>query len=265
MVLLLISTECSGQFCLFGNLRDDSFYIYPYISLSTVGNFQLIFMSKEFPFLNDHGVVDSSQALAVGHHSFDSPSTSPCHTRDYKITIMTTTGRSLHFSDSFVVSCGTVTVDVPAAKVLLIRSRSTRECFLPKGRKDVAEALAAAALRETFEETGVRAHLLPVLIATRATIPSGTASTAGGAAITEPLAVSQRVTDGVLKIIFWLVAAADSKAVREEDTQEADEDFDAFWVDWEEARATLTFDDDRQIAEAGIAAAKAASQSTVAS
>ncbi|KAM3520468.1 hypothetical protein MY4038_009417, partial [Beauveria bassiana] len=64
------------------------------------------------------------------------------------------TCRSLHFSDDFVISCGTVTVDIPESRVLLIRSRGTGEYYLPKGRKDIHESLEEAALRETWEETG---------------------------------------------------------------------------------------------------------------
>ncbi|OAA49133.1 AvaB protein [Beauveria brongniartii RCEF 3172] len=167
--------------------------------------------------------------------------------------------RSLHFSDGFVISCGTVTVDIAESRVLLIRSRGTGEYYLPKGRKDVHESLEDAALRETWEETGVRAQLLPVCITTRAT-PSAAAGAAGAdpaSCVTEPMAVAQRVTDGVLKIIFWFVAAADSAAAPEEGMQQEGEDFEALWVGWDKVRSTLTFEDDWRIAEAGITAATA--------
>ncbi|KAM3501252.1 hypothetical protein MY10362_005711 [Beauveria mimosiformis] len=154
------------------------------------------------------------------------------------------------------------------SRVLLIRSRETGEYYLPKGRKDIHESLEDAALRETWEETGVIAQLLPVGITTRAT-PSaaGGAGGAGGAAgaagadpascVTEPLAVAQRVTDGVLKIIFWFVAAADSFVSPEEGMQQEGEDFEALWVGWDKVRSTLTFEDDWRIAEAGITAVAA--------
>lgn len=177
---------------------------------------------------------------------------------------MTTADRSLSFSDAFIVSCGTVTIDLAASKVLLIRSRGTGECYLPKGRKDIGESLQDAALRETWEETGVRAHLLPVPITTRATNPTATAAAAAdGSApvaasfVTEPLAMAQRVTDGVVKVIFWFVASADSTATRDNGTQQEDEDFDALWVGWDKVCSTLTFEDDSRIAEAALVAAKA--------
>ncbi|KAM3549269.1 hypothetical protein MY1884_008814 [Beauveria asiatica] len=165
--------------------------------------------------------------------------------------------RSLHFSDGFVISCGTVTVDIAESRVLLIRSRGAGEYYLPKGRKDIDEFLEDAALRETWEETGVRAQLLPVRISTRAT--TSAAGGGGGGAdlascVTEPLAVAQRVSDGVLKIIFWFVAAADSAAAPEEGMQQEGEDFEALWVGWDKVRSTLTFEDDWRIAEAGIKA-----------
>lgn len=165
---------------------------------------------------------------------------------------MASSNKSLHFSDSFVISCGTITVDTATSQVLIIRHRETNEFHLPKGRKDVHESLRDAALRETWEETGVRAQLLPVPITTRAT---AAAAAAPSSSVTEPLAVSQRVTEGVRKIIFWFVAAADSTAVRDEGTQQEGEDFEALWVGWDEVRAMLTFEDDGRIAEAGIAAA----------
>ncbi|KAM3452088.1 hypothetical protein MY3296_004825 [Beauveria thailandica] len=167
--------------------------------------------------------------------------------------------RSLHFSDGFVISCGTVTVDIAESRVLLIRSLGTGEYYLPKGRKDIDESLEDAALRETWEETGVRAQLLPVRISTRATTSAAAAAAAAGGAdlascVTEPLAVAQRVSDGVLKIIFWFVAAADSAAAPEEGMQQEGEDFEALWVGWDKVRSTLTFEDDWRIAEAGIKA-----------
>lgn len=53
-----------------------------------------------------------------------------------------------------------MSIDVERGKVLLIRSRKTGEYLLPKGRKDLGEPLEQPALRETFEETGVRVALL---------------------------------------------------------------------------------------------------------
>src|ERR1700733_15655642 len=43
--------------------------------------------------------------------------------------------------------------------------------LLPKGRKDMGESIEAAAIRETFEETGYPCEFLPVRMPTRAPAP----------------------------------------------------------------------------------------------
>ncbi|KAH7015564.1 NUDIX hydrolase domain-like protein [Ilyonectria destructans] len=167
---------------------------------------------------------------------------------------MTSTGKMLYFSDQFAISCGTVSIDVERSKVLLIRWQRTGEYFLPKGRKDIDEPLEQTAQRETFEETGIRVRLLPVDIDTLATLPSSVKAEGRPKAVTEPIAVSQRVTKEILKIIFWYVAVADSTTTREEGTQQENEEFDTVWADFHSVGSTLSFDDDRRIAQAAIAA-----------
>ncbi|KAI8299866.1 Diadenosine hexaphosphate hydrolase [Colletotrichum sp. SAR11_59] len=167
---------------------------------------------------------------------------------------MATTDRRLDSAADFVISCGTVTVDVEKKKVLVIRCRNSDEHMLPKGRKDLNETLEDAAKRETYEETGVRVNLLPVNIPTRATTPSSIAPNDRPTHVTEPIAVAQRVSDGVLKIIFWFVAAADSTISPEEGTQQEDEDFEVSWVDIEEVGDRLSFADDQRIAREACAA-----------
>ncbi|KAF3807473.1 hypothetical protein GCG54_00000001 [Colletotrichum gloeosporioides] len=167
---------------------------------------------------------------------------------------MATTHRRLDSADEFVISCGTVTIDVENKKVLLIYCRNSSEHLLPKGRKDLNETLEDAAKRETYEETGVRVDLLPVNISTRATTPSSIAPNDRPTHVTEPIAVAQRVSNGVLKIIFWFVATADSTIPREEGTQQEDEDFEVSWVDVEEVGDRLSFADDQRIAREACAA-----------
>ncbi|KAL2752986.1 hypothetical protein ACRALDRAFT_2044667 [Sodiomyces alcalophilus JCM 7366] len=136
---------------------------------------------------------------------------------------MASTDKTVHFSDRFAISCGTVTVDVERSKVLLVRWQKTGEFFLPKGRKDLGEHL---------EQTAVRVQLLPAVI--------------------EPIAVSQRVTKGILKMIFWYIAMADSTAPREEGTQQENEEFDTVWADFDSFGTLLSFEDDRSIATAAF-------------
>jgi 8-oxo-dGTP pyrophosphatase MutT (NUDIX family) len=157
--------------------------------------------------------------------------------------------RAFHPSDRFVISCGTVPLDINHRKVLLVRTRSTNEILLPKGRKDENECLKTAAARETYEETGYPATILPLKVPTRAT------NRTGNEEHTEPIAVTQRVTNGVLKIIFWYAASVDSQALPEQGTQQEGEDFESLWMDCKQALAALTFADDREVAQLAIHAA----------
>ncbi|KAJ4141593.1 hypothetical protein NW768_000808 [Fusarium equiseti] len=159
--------------------------------------------------------------------------------------------RSLFFSDQFAISCGTVTIDVQKLKVLLIRMRENGEYMLPKGRKDVGEGLEETALRETYEETGMKAQLLPVAIDSQATSPQGQDRPK---AITEPIAVSQRMTKGGLKIIFWYIGIADSTVPPVEGTQQQDESFSTVWVRFDEVESVVSWEDDRRIAMKAIVA-----------
>jgi 8-oxo-dGTP pyrophosphatase MutT (NUDIX family) len=132
--------------------------------------------------------------------------------------------------------------------MLLIRWKENGELFLPKERKNIGEALEDAAVRVTYEETGVRVTLLSLKIPTLAT--PGAAAQLGCELSTEPVAFSQRLTgDGILKLIFWFAAKGDSTAARDVGTQEEGEDFDPVWIDLEDAVQALTFGDDKEIAE----------------
>lgn len=194
---------------------------------------------------------------------------------------MSKSDRTLHFSDAFVISCGTVTLDLKARKVLLIRWRDKNEHLLPKGRKDVGETLEQAALRETYEETGYRVRLLPLEISTLATVPAseiaginssgmeGTTSTVKEDVsddsrsykprtirCTEPIAIQQRVTcQGSHKIIFWFAAEGDSSQPPIIGTQLEYEDIEPVWVQIDETdpeltlKALMSHDDDRKIVE----------------
>lgn len=131
-----------------------------------------------------------------------------------------------HASD-FVISCGTVTLDLRSCKVLLIRWRNPEskfELMLPKGRKSIAETLEQAALRETLEETGYEASLLPLPIQTLAT-SNGTSKQ--GDLVTEPICMTERNSGAVRKIIFWFAAQADSTAALRGQMLQEDEDFEA--------------------------------------
>ncbi|KAH6983270.1 hypothetical protein BKA56DRAFT_615258 [Ilyonectria sp. MPI-CAGE-AT-0026] len=68
------------------------------------------------------------------------------------------------------------------------------------------------------------------------------------------MAVSQRVTKKIPKIIFWYVAVADSTTARDEGTKQEYEEFDTVWADFDSVSSTLSFDGVRRITQATIAA-----------
>lgn len=83
-------------------------------------------------------------------------------------------------SHCFIISCGTVTLDRKAGKVLLVYNKPNGIYQLPKGRKDIDEdGLLRIAIRETLEETGYEVKPLILKIPTRST-PVHAAGTANG-------------------------------------------------------------------------------------
>ncbi|KAG4438952.1 hypothetical protein IFR05_005578 [Cadophora sp. M221] len=135
-------------------------------------------------------------------------------------------------SDAFVISCGTITLDPAQAKMLLIRWKTNGEVFLPKGRKNIGEVPEDAAVRDLWRDRRARAT---------AKLDCGLS--------TEPVAFSQRtMLDGTLKLIFWFAAQGDSTAVHDKGTQEEGEDFNPIWIDLGSAVDTLTFNEDKEIA-----------------
>jgi ADP-ribose pyrophosphatase YjhB (NUDIX family) len=157
--------------------------------------------------------------------------------------------RALLSSDRFVISCGTVPLDLRHRKILLIREAYTKEIFLPKGRKNENECLRTAALRETYEETGYPATILPLKLPTHAT------NRTRDEEHTEPIAITQRVTKGVLKIIFWYAASVDFRAFPDLGTQQEGENFESLWTDCRHGVTALTFADDREVARLAVNAA----------
>ncbi|KAI0327329.1 hypothetical protein GY45DRAFT_1327665 [Cubamyces sp. BRFM 1775] len=86
----------------------------------------------------------------------------------------------LWFSQDFMLGAGMVIIQPTTGKIVLLREgytdpRDTTKIiyswFLPKGRKDRDESLEQTALREAYEESGLRVSFLPLLIPNHAPLP----------------------------------------------------------------------------------------------
>lgn len=129
------------------------------------------------------------------------------------------------FSDSFVLSAGTVLIHKTQGKVCIIQSQGERQAWLlPKGRKNIGESLAEAAVRETYEETGYRCSLMRLTMCTRATLGNDAEDVVREVSgVCEPLMVSLREGAAGQKLVFWYVAQVDESKERTEGTQKANE------------------------------------------
>lgn len=129
--------------------------------------------------------------------------------------------------------------------------------LLPKGRKDLGESIAAAAVRETFEETGYPCELLSCRMPTRATTPgiytTDVARVADDA--TEPVAVTVRnLGKEGHKFIWWFLARVKGNATEKVmGTQMETENYVSDFFDVEEGIIKLTRKNDQDVARQALA------------
>ena len=177
-----------------------------------------------------------------------------------------------HDSPSFTISCGTVTLDFKASNVLLIFNQKLQIYQLPKGRKDIGEDFVSAAIRETYEETGYRVELLPLLVGTRATIPphhmKGPApakkvEVATNVLNTEPLAMctypdpQTESSTPVHKMVFYYAARLEASEMSPESgTQKSHERMINAWVSPSKAVDLLRFKAERDVVKKAVADAR---------
>ncbi|KAK5662922.1 hypothetical protein OQA88_6334 [Cercophora sp. LCS_1] len=161
-----------------------------------------------------------------------------------------------HPADAFVMSCGTVTIDLQRGLILLIWNKKLQAYQLPKGRRNIDENMWSAALRETYEETGYLVRPLRLKIATRATPPAAEKTTDNpqiteGRISTEILGIciypDPQSDAPALKMVFYYVATADSTATPAVGTQENHEKLEASWVPVAEAAAKLRFQGEKAV------------------
>jgi 8-oxo-dGTP pyrophosphatase MutT (NUDIX family) len=157
------------------------------------------------------------------------------------------------------MSCGTVTIDPERGMLLVIWNDRLKLYQLPKGRRNLDESMFTAALRETYEETGL--HVTPVQldVATRATPPRAPQA--------DTSAKPPNITEGhpsnefvgaclypdpqseteALKIVYFFAATAQCTDSRDSGTQEEWEKLDAKWIPLSEAWSTLRFAAEAQV------------------
>ena len=148
----------------------------------------------------------------------------------------------------------------------LLHHLTKDEYLIPKGRQDLGESLAHAALRETYEETSYACELLPVAMHTRAPLAGSDMKDQPRfvSACTEPFTVSIRhVAERDLKFIWWFISRTSQKAPEKcNGTQMRSENFESlFWtvdVDVEDEAALeevvskLTYANDRRILKMAV-------------
>jgi len=154
-------------------------------------------------------------------------------------------------ADTLVMSCGTVTIDLARGMVLLIWNKKLQIYQLPKGRRNIDESMLAAAIRETYEETGVRVTPLWLDIATRATPVADGNSPGKNHQITNGhpsneflgacLYQDPQSTTSAVKAVFFFAATADSTVAPMTGTQEEWEKLDTCWVPIAEVPEKLFF------------------------
>lgn len=156
-------------------------------------------------------------------------------------------------ASAIAMSCGTVTLDLPNAMALVVWNNRLKLYQLPKGRRNIDESMLDAALRETYEETGLHVTPLQLKIATRATpvrterpsnvkrnpdITEDCPSTEFIGACLYPDPQSQTEA---LKIVYYFAATADCTATRDSGAQEEWEKLDAEWIPLSRIPTTLRF------------------------
>jgi 8-oxo-dGTP pyrophosphatase MutT (NUDIX family) len=160
----------------------------------------------------------------------------------------------------FVVSAGSTLFRYSTTgdlEICIIYDTTRDQWFLPKGRKDKGESIEAAAVRETFEETGYECELWPQRMWTRAPDPGvndvdGKAEEVDGLA--EPIMVTVREYDegrgpqGLeAKFIWWYITLAQGEKIL--GTQGEHERHESRFMGVGEAVELLKFQVDKDVVE----------------
>ena len=159
-------------------------------------------------------------------------------------------------SNNFVESAGVIPFHLAKKQLCLIYHPAREEWLLAKGRRNCGESRHQAALREVYEETGLRCRLLPVTMPTRAPLAIEVSQSPDVSStydrITEPFTVTIRQLEGgsQVKIIYWYIGYIDDEV--EGDNVAPEDQFRIGWFGWEEALQKLTYSLDRDLVRTAI-------------
>lgn len=164
-----------------------------------------------------------------------------------------------YLSGKFIISAGSVLFrQNPSSSTLeicILHHTIRDEWLLPKGRKDRGETIEAAAIRETYEETGYPCRLWPQTIPTRAP-PAGVNNIHTVEAVegsVEPIAVTIRdLGNSGIKIIWWYMAKVEEGAEKVEGSQMEGEHYESVFLDAKLAVGRLTFTSDRDVVKQAL-------------
>ena len=166
---------------------------------------------------------------------------------------------SQYLAGNFIISAGCILFrhnPISSALEICILHHTVKDNWmLPKGRKDRGETIEAAAIRETYEETGYACRFWPQTIPTRAP-PAGANNVHTVEAVegsVEPIAVTIRdLGDSGIKIIWWYIAQVEEGAQKVEGSQMEGEHFESVFMDAELAVGRLTFSSDRDVVKQAL-------------
>nr|POE54391.1 hypothetical protein CFP56_41330 [Quercus suber] len=155
----------------------------------------------------------------------------------------------------FVESAGAILFHVSKRQICLVYHRQRNEWLLAKGRRNIGEARAQAALREVTEETGMECDLMQMNMITRAPpaieiLEHYPDEPRTHNAVTEPFWVTIRnMNEGNdVKLIYWYMAAIRGSREIETVTPKGREmAFEARLFDFGEALEMITYKLDRDI------------------
>lgn len=163
-------------------------------------------------------------------------------------------------STHFLESCGAILFRRSTRQIGLLNFPSrNNEWLLAKGRRNIGESRAAAAVREVQEESGVKCKLTPVTLHSRlcpaVEVPGEFTpdEVRRFEEAVEPFMMSVReVGEDQRKLIWWFVGEVVEEADGKVKVEGGEKEFEVGFFGFEEAVEKLTFETDRIVLRKAI-------------